>query len=351
VRVPARVGLVGCGIIGKHYAVGAGAFDSFELVACADADPAVARAVASEHGLDVATLDELVGEPSIDLILNMTPPAAHAPILRQALAAGKHVYTEKPLAGSFEEAAEVLADADDRGLLVGCAPDTFLGSAYQAAQKLIEEGEIGEPIGATATMLMGGAESWHPNADMFYKAGGGPLLDIGPYYLTAIAALLGPFAAATGFAATLTSERTLAVGPRAGKRISVDVPTHVSAAFRLAGGAFATLTTSFEARDQYESALLVHGSEGMLALPDANQFGGEVRLRHRRGEWEDVSYRSFGPRDARGIGLDEMLVATAAGRPHRASGALGLHVLEAATAVLHAAADGRTVELRTTCAA
>jgi len=348
VKNPARVGLVGCGIIGKHYAEGAGAFDSFELVACADADSAAAKAVASEHGLDVATLDELVAEPSIDLILNMTPPAAHAPILTQALAAGKHVYTEKPLASSLEDAAKVLASAEARGLLVGCAPDTFLGSAYQTARRLIEEGEIGEPIGATATMLVGGAESWHPNAEMFYKAGGGPLLDIGPYYLAAIVALLGPFAAATGFAATPTPERTLAVGPRAGERISVDVPTHVSAAFRLERGAFATLTTSFEAHDQYESALIVHGSTGTLALPDANQFGGEVRLRRGRGDWEDVSYRSFGPRDARGIGLDEMLEAAAAGRPHRASGALGLHVLEAATAVLRAAANGRTVELKTT---
>ena len=173
---------------------------------------------------------------------------------------------------------------------------------------------------------------------------------MGPYYLTAIAALLGSLAAATGFAATLTPERTLAVGSRAGERISVDVPTHVSAVFRLERGAFATLTTSFEVRDQYESALIVHGSKGMLALPDANQFGGDVRLRRGRAEWKQVPYRSLGPRDARGIGLDEMLEAAAAGRPHRASGALGLHILEAATAVLRAAADGRTVELQTTLA-
>jgi len=163
VRVPARVGLVGCGIIGKHYAESAGAFDSFELVACADADAAAAKAVAAEYGLDVATFDELVAEPSIDLILNMTPPAAHAPILTQALAAGKHVYTEKPLASSFEDAAEVLADADARGLLVGCAPDTFLGSAYQTAQRLIEEGEIGRSlVGANARMrsVLGVAPEW-----------------------------------------------------------------------------------------------------------------------------------------------------------------------------------------------
>jgi predicted dehydrogenase len=347
VRSPARVALVGCGIIGKHYAEGAGAFDSFELVACADADPAAARALAAEHGIEAVTLDELLAEPTVDLVLNMTPPAAHAPILRAALAAGKHVYTEKPLAASFEQAAEVVAEADTLGLLAGCAPDTFLGSAYQAAQRLIEEGRIGEPIAATATMLGSGAESWHPNADMFYKAGGGVVLDIGPYYLTAIAALLGPYAAATGFASTPTPERTLGIGPRAGEVIGVDVPTHVSGVLRLERGAFATLTTSFEARGQYESALLVHGSEGMLALPDANAFGGAVRARHGRGEWEDVPYASLGARDTRGLGLHEALQAFAAGRSPRASGALGVHVLEAATAVLRAAETGRTIEVAT----
>jgi predicted dehydrogenase len=346
-RSPARVGLVGCGIIGKHYAEGAGAFDSFELVTCADVDPAAAAALAAEHGLEAATLEEVIAEPSVDLIMNMTPPAAHAPILRAALEAGKHVYTEKPLAASFEEAAEVVAEADRLGLLLGCAPDTFLGSAYQTAERLIRKGRIGEPIAATATMLVGGAETWHPNADMFYKAGGGPILDIGPYYLTAIAALLGPFTTAAGFASTLTPERTLAVGPREGEVITVDVPTHVSAVLQLERGAFATFTTSFEARGQYESGLLVHGSEGMLALPDANAFGGDVRLRRGRGEWEDVSYTSLGARETRGIGLHEALKARAAGRAPRASGALGLHVLEAATAVLRAAETGRAVELET----
>jgi len=347
VRWPARVGLVGCGIIGKHYAEGARGFDSFELVACADADGAAALAFAAEHRLEVAMLDELVADSGVDLILNLTPPAAHAPILRQALAAGKHVYTEKPLAASFEEAAAVVAEADARGLLVGCAPDTFLGAAYRTAQELLGAGEIGEPIAATATFLLGGAERWHPNADMFYVAGGGSLLDIGPYYLTAIAALLGPFAAATGFASTPTPERTLEVGARAGHRFPVEVPTHVTAAFRLERGAFATLTTSFEAGEQYESTLLVHGSEGTLVLPDANHFGGDVRLRRGRGRWRKVRYDALAARETRGVGLDELLEAHRAGRKPRASGALALHVLEAATAALRAASDGRTIALTT----
>ena len=346
-RSPARVGLIGCGIIGKHYAEGAGAFDSFELVACADVDRAAAAALAAEHRIEAATVEELIAEPAVDLVLNMTPPAAHAPILRAALAAGKHVYTEKPLAASFEEAAEIVTEAERLGLLVGCAPDTFLGSAYQTAERLIGQGRIGEPIAATATMLVGGAETWHPNADMFYKAGGGPVLDVGPYYLTAIAVLFGPFAAATGFASTPTPERTLAVGPRVGEVITVDVPTHVSAVLQLERGPFATLTTSFEARGQYESGLVVHGSEGTLALPDANAFGGDLRLRRGRGAWEDVPYVSLGAHETRGLGLHEALEAAGSGRTPRASGALGLHVLEAATAVLRAAGTGRTVAIAT----
>jgi predicted dehydrogenase len=242
VKAPARVGLVGCGIIGKRYAQGARAFDSFEIVACSDLDPAAARALAAEQGIEAVSPDELFAEPSVDVILNLTPPTAHAPILLRGLAAGKHVYTEKPLAASVAEAAEVLAEAERRGLRVGCAPDTFLGSAYQAGQRLIEEGAIGEPLSATALMLFGAPEAWHPNADMFYRAGGGPLLDIAPYPLTAIAALLGPVAAATGFATTPVSERTLAVGPRLCERFAVEVPTLVTAALRLERGLFATLS-------------------------------------------------------------------------------------------------------------
>jgi predicted dehydrogenase len=343
----ARVGLVGCGIIGRHYAERAAGFDSFEIVACADVDTESAEALAAEQGIEAATVDEIVAAPDVDIVLNLTPPSAHAPVIRAALAAGKHVYTEKPLASSFAEAATLVAEADRLGLRLGCAPDTFLGAAYQAAHALVADGTIGEPISATASILVGGPESWHPNADFFFRAGAGPMLDMAPYYLTAIASLLGPFAAATGFTATPTPERTLRVGPRAGERFRSDVPTHAAAALKLESGAVATLVASFEARDQYVSELVLHGTEGMLVLPDANAFGGDVRVRRARGDWRDVVYDAPAARETRGLGLDEMLVAIRAGRPHRASGSLALHVLETAEAVLAAAADGRTVELST----
>jgi predicted dehydrogenase len=342
----ARVGVVGCGIIAKDYVEGSAAFGSFEVVACADLDPESAAAFADVHGLEMQTVDELIGDPTIEVVLNLTPPAAHAAVTRAALEAGKHVYTEKPVTTSVEDGRELLADAERRGLRIGCAPDIFLGAAYETARELIAQGAIGTPLSATATFLVGGPDSWHPNADVFYQAGGGPMLDIAPYYLTAIASLLGPFRAALGLATTPTPERRFGVGPRAGASFTVDVPTHAVAALQLESGALATLTVSFEAFGQYVSGLLVHGSGGSLDLPDANAFGGPIRIRNGDGEWKPVEYASPGPTETRGLGLDEMLTAIREERPHRASGALALHVLETALAALRSAEEGRTVEIR-----
>ena len=340
-----RVGLVGCGVIAHNYVRGAAAFDSFEIVACADLSETVADAFGAQHGLRTAAVEDLVGDPELDAILNLTPPAAHAAVARAAFSFDKHVYTEKPLATTVEDARSLVVEARARGLRLGCAPDTFLSGAYEAGRELIARGAIGEPLGATAALLVGGPDNWHPNADSFYREGGGPMLDLGPYHLTAIASLLGSFTAATGFADTPTPLRELGFGPRAGEQFSVDVPTHVVAALRLERGALATLVVSFEASEQYESRLRIHGSEGTLELPDANAFEGEVRLRTARGEWDVVPYESHGPRETRGLGLDDLVESLRAGRRHRASGELGLHVLETATAVLRAAEDGRTIEI------
>jgi predicted dehydrogenase len=340
-----RVGVVGCGVIAHNYVRGSSAFDGFEIVACADLSKSVAEAFGAQHGLSVGSVDELIAASDLDAILNLTPPAAHADVVQSAFEHGKHVYTEKPLATSVGDAQSLVEEAHRRGLRLGCAPDTFLGSAYEAGRELIERGDIGEPLGATATMLVGGPDSWHPNADIFYREGGGPMLDIAPYYLTAIASLLGSYTAAAGFAETPTPVRELGVGPRAGEQFGVDVPTHVVAALRLERGALVTLTVSFEASDQYESSLLVHGSEGTLELPDANAFEGDVRVRSARSDWDIVPYESRGAQETRGCGLDELAESLRAGRPHRASGELALHVLETATAALRAAEEGRTVEI------
>ncbi len=342
-----NVGVVGCGVIAGRYVTGSAAFDSFDVIACSDTDAERSQTLGAEHGLLVEAVDELIADPTIEVVLNLTPPEAHTAVVGAALSAGKHVYTEKPLTTSVSEGRGLLDEAARLKLRVGCAPDTFLGSAYAAARDLIARGDIGEPLGANATMLVGGADTWHPNGDFFFRAGAGPMLDIAPYYLTAIASLLGPFESASGFGSTRTPERTLAVGPRAGQRFTVEVPTHVTAALRLVSGALATVTVSFEARNQYDSTLVVYGTEGQLALPDANEFEGDLRVRSGHGEWESVPYLSRGAQETRGYGLHEMVEALHAHRPHRASGELALHVLETASAVLRSAEEGRTVEIAT----
>ncbi len=340
-----RVGVVGCGVISREYAENAKAFDSFELVACADIDEAQARTLADTHGLSVASLDELVNDSSIDVVLNLTPPAAHAAVVRSALAAGKHVYTEKPLAVNTADAALLVAEAERLGLRIGCAPDTFLGSAFQAGRALLDEGAIGEPLSVSAAMLVGGQESWHPNPDIFSADGAGPLLDMGPYYLTALVALLGPVARVSGFASTRTRERTIEIGPRAGERFAVETPSHVTTAMELESGVTANLVASFETNGNYVCDFELYGTDGVISFPDPNRFDGSVRVRRGREDWQDVRYASRGDRDARGIGLDELVAAIAADRPERASGSLGLHVVDVARGILRSAAEGRVVEI------
>jgi len=341
---PLRVGVVGCGIIAARYVKDAPAFDGWRPVACADLDAACADAFADEHGLRRLDVDELIAAPDVDLVLNLTPPKAHAPLVRAALEAGKHVYTEKPLAAAVTEARGLVAEANSRGLRLGCAPDTFLGAAYVTGRRLLDEGAIGQPLGAAATMLVGGPDGWHPNAEMFYRAGGGPLLDIAPYYLTALVSLLGPVASVAGFAETPTPTRTLGAGPRAGETIVVDVPTHTATVLRLASGALATLTVSFEATGQYLSGLVVHGSTGSLVLPDANAFGGDVVLRAGRDE-RAVPYEAEAAQETRGLGIEDLARALAERRPHRASAELALHVLEVAEAAVQAAAGREVIDV------
>ena len=342
---PAQVGVVGCGVISRQYAENAKAFDSFEFVTCADLDESQAQALAEEHDLKVASVDELIGDPSIDVVLNLTPPAAHADVIRACLAAGKHVYTEKPLATETADAADLVAEARRLGLRVGCAPDTFLGSAYQAGRALLDEGAIGEPLSVSAAVLVGGQESWHPNPDIFFADGAGPMLDMGPYYLTAIVSLLGPVARVAGFASTRTRERTIEIGPRAGEGFSVATPSHTTAAMELVSGVTANLVASFETNGQYVCDLELHGTEGVLSFPDPNGFDGPLRMRRGREGWQEVPFAARGDRDARGIGLHELVDAIASDRPERASGSLGVHVVEVARGILIAAAESRIVEI------
>jgi len=345
---PVRVGIVGCGVISEQYARNAEAFDSFRIVACTDVDAASAARLAADHNLLSATLDEVLSSPEIDVVLNLTPPLAHVDVTRQALEAGKHVYSEKPLAPTAAEAGELLDTARAHGVRIGCAPDTFLGSGFQAARCALDDGAIGKPLSASAAMLVGGQTQWHPNADIFYAAGAGPLLDMGPYYLTSLVALLGAVHRVTGFASTHVLERTIEIGPRAGARFSAGTPTHTAAVLELDGGVTASLIASFEAPGQYVCDFVVHGTSGVLALPDPNSFDRAVRIRSGRGDWHDLAVVSAGVRDARGIGLDDLATSLADGSPHRASGELACHVVDVAWTILAAAAEGRSLDVAST---
>jgi predicted dehydrogenase len=293
-------------------------------------------------------VDALLGDDDIDIVLNLTPPAAHCAVTQAALEHGKHVYSEKPLAMTAPDAASLVQLADARGLSLACAPDVFLGGAMQAARQLIDEGAIGRPLAVSATMLGGGQEAWHPDPDIFFLDGAGPLLDMGPYYIGALVALLGPVARVSGFASTFVTERTIEVGPRSGERFVAETPTHTTGLLELESGVTATLVATFEAPHHYSSTFLVLGSEGSLALPDPNMFGEPIRMRDGRIDWKQVPYRTRKAQEVRGIGLQDQVEAIAGGREPRASGRLALHVVDVARSILAAAETGDVVTVTST---
>jgi predicted dehydrogenase len=344
---PLRVGVVGCGVISDRYVENSATFPTFEVISCADRDRAAADRLASKFGLERLSIDELLADPGIDIVLNLTPPQAHVAVTTGALEAGKHVYSEKPVALTVDAASELLAKAEQRGLRIGCAPDIFLGAPYQKARALLDDGAIGEPLSVSAAMLVGGQTTWHPNPDIFFADGAGPLLDMGPYYLTAIVALLGPVARVAGFASTRLADQVIEIGPRAGEHFTTETPTHTAATLELASGVTANFVASFEAPGQYVCDLVVHGSSGVLELPDPNAFNGPIRVREKRDEVVDVPFAPRDGQDARGIGLHDLALAIAEGRPHRASGQLACHVVDVARTILAAAEAGRVLEVGT----
>ncbi|HKG27353.1 MAG TPA: Gfo/Idh/MocA family oxidoreductase [Thermomicrobiales bacterium] len=348
-RAPVRVGLVGCGFISRTYLENAARLPILDVVACADLVPKRAAALAAEFGIPRScSVDELVADPEVEVVLNLTIPVAHAEIALAAVEAGKSVYNEKPLTIELADGRRLIELAAAKGVRVGCAPDTFLGAGLQTCRKLIDEGVIGEPVAANASMLCHGHEHWHPDPAFYYQPGGGPLFDMGPYYLTALVSLLGPVRRVAGSARASFAQRTITSRQRAGQIIDVQVPTHTTAILDFAAGPIATFVTSFDVWAR-ESRIEIYGSEGTLAVPDPNKFGGPVRIgRPGATEWEDVSVSHGYADNSRGLGLADMAEGLRNGRPHRASGELALHVLETMHAVHDASREGRHVEL-TSC--
>ena len=344
-----RIGIVGVGVISGAYLKTLEPRLDVQVAAIADLDAAraatVAEGIPGARALEVAAL---LADPDIDLVLNLTIPAAHAEIALAAIANGKHVYGEKPLAVDLAGGRAVSDAAAAAGVRLGSAPDTVLGTGTQTARSVIDEGRIGRPIAATAVMANPGPEPWHPNPDFYFLPGGGPLMDMGPYYISALVHLLGPVTAVVGAASRLRSERVIGSGPRAGERIPVGVDTHVSGILEHASGALSTLTTSFDSVKTSAAPIEIHGESGSLSVPDPNMFSGDVSFCALGSTaWEPIGDRAGYVDAARGIGLLDMLAAPDDAHV-RASGRLALHTLEVMTAVLESARTGVRVSLDTT---
>jgi len=363
------VGLLGCGDVSDIYFQNCARLDALSVVACASLHIEKARAKAAKYSVPrVCTVDQLIKAPEVEVVLNLTSPKVHAELNLVALTAGKHVYTEKPLASTLVEGAEILALARSRGLRVGSAPDTFLGARLQACRRALDSGLVGEPVGAAAFVVSPGHEWHHPNPEFFYKPGGGPVLDMGPYYLTALIALLGPVKKVSGFARTSFPRRTIQTAPRKGQTVAVEVATHVAGTLQFENGAVGTMIASFDVWDSELPRIEIYGTRGTLCIRDVdpllgpNIFGGQVLVRTAdkarwRGiprpagleEWDRLPAGNAWTENSRGLGLADMAYAIRNGRPHRASGELAYHMLEVSLALLEAAEKGTTVTIASTC--
>lgn len=359
---PMNVGIIGCGVISTAYIRGAARSRHIHVKSVADIREDAARSQASAMGVGYATIDEMLADPSIEIVINLTVPNAHAEVSTRILEAGKHVYSEKPLTVSVEEAQVLLHLAAERGLRVGCAPDTFLGASHQACRALLDDRKIGKVLGGAASFLSRGMEAWHPNPDFFFKPGGGPVLDLGPYYITVLVNLLGPVRMVTATASTGYLTRRIGSGDRAGEEIAVETPTSYSALLIFESGARFSLDASWDVWKHQRSPIEIYGTEGSLLVPDPNFFGDEPKVSERGGDWQaiDISAFAFGERnrtlrtgrevaDHRSIGVVDMALAIRQGRPHRANGELALHVLDVLLAIGRSAAESRVIEIGSSC--
>jgi len=347
-----KIGIVGCGNISSIYLKNCQqVFGNVEVAACADLIADRAKAQAEKFGVPAAGgVEDLLADPEIAIVVNLTIPNAHAAVAMAAVQAGKSVHNEKPLTITRDEGHALLAAAKKNNVRVGGAPDTFMGAGLQTCRKVIDDGLIGQPVAATAFMTCHGHESWHPDPEFYYKAGGGPMFDMGPYYLTALVALMGPVKRVTGSARVTFPTRTITSAPKSGTVVTVDVPTHVAGVLDFAGGAVATIITSFDVWAANLPRIEVYGAAGSLSVPDPNGFGGPVRLRRADDkDWSDVALSHPYADNSRGIGVADMAAAIRSGRAHRANGDLAYHVLDVMHAIHDASATDRHVDLDSTC--
>ncbi len=355
------VGIIGCGNISAAYLKLGPSFANLDLRAVADINMDNARLRASEFNVRAETVDEILAAPDVDVIVNLTVPAAHYDVSRRILEAGKHAYSEKPLVLSLDEGERLQELAASRNLRVGSAPDTFLGGSHQQARAAIDDGRVGRVIGGTAHVMGHGMEKWHPNPDFFFAPGGGPVLDMGPYYITNLVQLIGPVKSVTAMAKAGLPTRTIQNGPRNGEVLQVTTPTDIHAILEFVNGATVTLGASWDVWKNRHANMELYGEEASLFVPDPNFFGGTVEI-GGEGEIEALpaSDHPFGQANFttgdgrhlanwRGAGLADMAQGIAEGRKHRCDIDLAVHVVDVMTGILRSGEERRFVDMTTTC--
>jgi len=348
-----KVGVVGCGYISDIYFqnMTGPLARQLEPVCCADLDPARAKAKAEAYGVKDVTVAQMMADPSVEIIVNLTIPKAHFEVAMMAVNAGKHVYSEKPLTLAREQGQKLLAAAKEKKVRVSNAPDTILGASHQTCRKIIDDGLLGDLVSATAFMQCRGHETWHPDPEFYYQPGGGPMFDMGPYYLSALVNMLGPAARVTGSARASFPTRTITSEKKRGSIVNVEVPTHIAGVLDFANGAIGTIITTFDVWAATLPCIQIHGSKGSMQVPDPNCFGGEVKIwTLDKPEWTDVALTHPFAENSRGLGVADMAAAIEAGTPHTANGELAYHVLDIMHAFHDASAQSRHIKLESTCA-
>lgn len=346
-----NIGLVGCGMIADIYLQNLmGPFsDCLHVHGVFDMNTQLMRSRAEQYKIvhQYDSYAALLADPEIDIVLNLCPPKTHYALNRQAIEAGRHVYCEKPLAVTYGEGAELERLAQEKGVFLGCSPDVPLGALIQTARSLVDCGEIGTVIGASAHLVKQGVETWHPNPDFLYQPGAGPLLDMGPYYLTALLHIVGPFSSVSGMSAISFPTRTVTSHPHYGQVIQVNVPTYVNALLRFSSGAMAAFTATFDVWKANLPFLEIYGSKGSLSISDPNLFGGRIEISGPHGEWCEAPLTFPYSDNNRGLGIADMARAILLGRQSRVGAKYAVHVLEAMDAILRSADTGTHVKLKT----
>lgn len=358
---PLGVGIVGCGSISETYLRLAPLFGGIAVRACADVRPTAAKQKAEAHGVRAESVKKLLAAEDIDIVVNLTVPSAHYEVSKAALEAGKHVYSEKPFVLSVRDGRDLARLAARHGLRIGSAPDTFLGGAHQQARRLIDAGRVGRITSGTCHIMSRGMEHWHPDPDFFFKPGGGPILDLGPYYVTDLVHLLGPVHHVVARATVPAAERTITSKPRYGQKIKVETPTTVHAVLEFDSGALITLGASWDVWHHGHREMELYGETGSIDVPDPNYFGGEVKVTKgvkpvaRLPAWDhpfsvpNQRHPQGAVANYRTAGLAEMADAIATGRPHRCALEMALHAVDIMTSILKSAETGKGVRLATTC--